>query len=800
MNVKFEENFNIENFDDNIKINEINQRIEITERIINYIKTLFEDFQSSSEELLDTILNQFSEKKSEDLKNFNNEYYDKMNKLYKKITRKEINYYYFEYEDFILIFTKIIKYYTQLNFSISFTDLPETFIMQISGNDEKLAILAEKNEYELQMKFYGLKYQYFSDLYTFKRKKYNLINNKEDNDNLNENFNPNLKKWIPLEFSLLDINNVLHWPPHTFYSEEKDDKFQRYEKNDDFHECNINFETDENCNKCSKFRNIDKIRIIYDSFDKIVKINYMIQKELIKFVMFKRNFIDYGEKLNIKNFVFASWNIFSNKSTMSFIQTIRNFYGEDMSYYFLWLTDLMRWLLIPIIISIFIYFFGYSFKDNKRISNEITLLLFSDLIIIWATIFQKNWEQKEIMFNYFWGTKSYKITDPDDELFIPDGKINLIFDYNFPLVNKIKKYIKMTIIYLVLIIMLLLTLLLVYLIFSFKSILLEKYPNKGSLISTLIATLNTFQIKSMYYGYWYAAYYLNLWQNHKKNIDKRNSLAIKLVLFEVLNCYMSIFYIAFLKRSTIFGKPIEKCYGFNGSDSCFEEMEIQLYVLFIWYFAFDFIEILMPIFYQSAKMVSLKKKFSERKIKDITTHSIEQQILCDTYDDMIYEYSEILVHFGFILLFNVAAPYTTICVFLLIYLEKFFDSYKIFFLERVNFINKSTGLGIYNKMTYCFIYIGIFLNGAILFFGDNNFFPEKSNQEKLVFYLVDSLFVFVICWIMQWNAFPIWFNYLSSIVDLYHKKYFQRDEKNLPHYSLLEKIKNIDNENKIKKL
>ena len=103
MNVKFEENFNIENFDDNIKINEINQRIEITERIINYIKTLFEDFQSSSEELLDTILNQFSEKKSEDLKNFNNEYYDKMNKLYKKITRKEINYYYFEYEDFIYI-------------------------------------------------------------------------------------------------------------------------------------------------------------------------------------------------------------------------------------------------------------------------------------------------------------------------------------------------------------------------------------------------------------------------------------------------------------------------------------------------------------------------------------------------------------------------------------------------------------------------------------------------------------------------------------------------------------------------
>ena len=105
MNVNFEENFDIENFNDNIKTNEINQRIEITERIINFIKTLFEDFQSSSEELLDTILNQFAEKKSEELKNLNNEYYDKMNTLYKKITRKDMNYYYFLYHLLNYIFS-----------------------------------------------------------------------------------------------------------------------------------------------------------------------------------------------------------------------------------------------------------------------------------------------------------------------------------------------------------------------------------------------------------------------------------------------------------------------------------------------------------------------------------------------------------------------------------------------------------------------------------------------------------------------------------------------------------------------
>jgi hypothetical protein len=97
-------------------------------------------------------------------------------------------------------------------------------------------------------------------------------------------------------------------------------------------------------------------------------------------------------------------------------------------------------------------------------------------------------------------------------------------------------------------------------------------------------------------------------------------------------------------------------------------------------------------------------------------------------------------------------------------------------------------------MTWCFIYIGIFLNGAILFFGDNSFFPDKNNEEKIVYYCIFCLVIYVFCWFLQWNAFPKWFSYLNDIVDLYHKKYFQREEKNLPHYSLLEKIKSVGDE------
>ena len=82
----------------------------------------------------------------------------------------------------------------------------------------------------------------------------------------------------------------------------KEEKYQRYEPNDDFHECNVNFDTDEICDKgCSKYRNIDKIRIIYNYVDQLLKIKYLTQVDVLNYIIIKRNNIDYQDKLTPQN-------------------------------------------------------------------------------------------------------------------------------------------------------------------------------------------------------------------------------------------------------------------------------------------------------------------------------------------------------------------------------------------------------------------------------------------------------------------------------------------------------------------
>ena len=92
------------------------------------------------------------------------------------------------------------------------------------------------------------------------------------------------KDWIPLKYYNVHVKNVLDFAPTKTYHRIKEEKYQRYEPNDDYHECNINFDSDEICDKgCSKYRNIDKIRIIYNYIDQLLKIKYLTQEGVLNY-------------------------------------------------------------------------------------------------------------------------------------------------------------------------------------------------------------------------------------------------------------------------------------------------------------------------------------------------------------------------------------------------------------------------------------------------------------------------------------------------------------------------------------
>ena len=209
----------------------------IIEGLLNHV---FEHFENASEDLLTDLLTKINEERILKMKMESLQSYEKINKIYQKILEKEEkeidNYSYLEYDDFVLIFARILKYFTGLDIQLSFTDLPNSFGLSIYGNEKQIDKLAEKNEYELQLKNYAMKYQKITEEVGKKSSGLtDIINNnqiREDNRNLlsnsnYENTNNYRNEWRPLKYSDLNTKIVLCFSPTEKYRSDKEKKFQR---------------------------------------------------------------------------------------------------------------------------------------------------------------------------------------------------------------------------------------------------------------------------------------------------------------------------------------------------------------------------------------------------------------------------------------------------------------------------------------------------------------------------------------------------------------------------------------------
>ena len=535
--------------------NKIEEEISIRNNYSNIIEGLlnhvFEHFENAPEDLLSDLLAKIREERMIKMRNEFPSEYEKINKIFEKILEMENkemeNYSYLEYDDFVLIFARILKYFTGLDIQLTFTDLPNSFALSIYGNEKQIDKLAEKKEYELQLKNYGYKYQKI--LEEANKKSPGLYSNEiltgneigDDNRQLLSNSNDNNlntygNEWIPLKYSDLREKNVLCFAPTEKYKSEKEEKFQRYFGGDEYHECNVTYDGDEICEcGCSKYRGIDKLRLIYDSIDTLVKMNYLRQENILNYILIKRNYIDYGDKLSIKNIVFKSWNIFNTGTQMDYIFTIRNFYNEEIAYYFLWITSLVKWLIIPAILGIIVNYSNKIMINPDGSHNHTILLLLSAFLALWGTAFLNYWDQKEKIFNYIWGTESFQRSEPDSEAFVPDGFVTLVFNRQFPYVSATKTICKQLVSYIVLFLMLTAIVIGVYIIFMLKVILIKKYPEQQTYIGILSALENTVLIAIMSSLYSMIAYKLNDWQNYRKDFQRMNALAVKFILYDLIN-------------------------------------------------------------------------------------------------------------------------------------------------------------------------------------------------------------------------------------------------------------------------
>lgn len=282
---------------------------------------------------------------------------------------------------------------------------------------------------------------------------------------------------------------------------------------------------------------------------------------------------------------------------------------------------------------------------------------------------------------------------------------------------------------------------------------------------------------------------LNTWENHRLEKQFRDALVYKMFGFQFINCYFTFFYLAFFRRhvGAIFGFD-DSC---GGGFECMVLLRTQLQVSLIINFVMGtFVEISRPLLKIAVRKLAScinnlrkRKKSStsvtpgtetdpereKRQRREINEKVRKRQPLTEAerakYDEdelvyevcaqlerpelksvekglppSFYEFNELAIQFGYIIMFSAAWPAAAAMALLNNLIEVRLDSVKVLKItRRVPASAQGKGIGAWRQVLGFLVYLGLATNLLIIAYTTDMFsryYPEISALEVLVIVVV----------------------------------------------------------------
>ena len=578
-----------------------------------------------------------------------------------------------------------------------------------------------------------------------------------------------------------------YYPTHCDFSRTLSPSFRRYDANDDYHICekckyiaNSDICKHLECSSC--FRQIDKERLICLNLSHIMNFNKIKNlcknndndKIFLDMIMIP-NYEGINERINNKEIIVNYLAPFETKEILKLDKTFRDIYGENVGFYFVWISHFIKWLfylsLIGMGMSLFTYF--VSENINKNIFLIINIIFIAS-IILWGNYYYVSWNGQESFYNYIWGMNDNILVQNSLYDFEENLKINveIIMGVKIPIEKQwVYTLINFFIFFCSLFLHALVIISNILIIstksheFSMKNKVLEKFFNKSWKYIVPVLCYLLREIFSFIDEKW-----VRWLVGHLKQLSKEIKRQIKLkmkIIFEFVNYFFNLYYIAFIK----------KYYGTCLNDDCHTELGNQLIIIIICDLIALIISIIIPSFYNIKKRAEIESKILDVAYEENSSNKYKYY----TRNKFLYKYMKTnyiktILYFGYMIQFGASAPMT----FMIILLSTIFNrivlgmSLKNIYYAQV--FEESIGINKLKKWIKIISFIGILSNLCCIFY-TNNYFYWLSNGRKLIYIALTENILLIIIKLFDYDSLPKWFYYKEKIDLTYLRKFGIRAKK-----------------------
>ncbi|NXK17492.1 ANO10 protein, partial [Arenaria interpres] len=359
------------------------------------------------------------------------------------------------------------------------------------------------------------------------------------------------------------------------------------------------------------------------------------------------------------------------------LDEIRCYFGETIALYFGFL-EYFTFALVPMaVIGIPYYVFAWEDYDKY--------VMFATFNLLWSTVILEVWKRICAIMTYRWGTLLMKrhFEEPRPGFHGVLG-INPVTGREEPVYSSIKRQIRIYLVSLPFVCLCLYFSLYVMMIyFDLEQWALDYHEANESNFSSLMlfvpSIIYAVVIEIMNRIYRYAAEFLTSWENHRLESSYQNHLILKVLVFNFLNCFASLFYIAFV----LFDMKLLR--------QSLATLLITSQILN------QFAESLLPYWLQKRHKKRMKKRMCS--LKTDTDLSLVEQVNLEkemgTYVGTFDDYLELFLQFGYVSLFSCVYPLAAVFAVLNNITEIYSDALKMCRVYKRPFAEPTANIGVW---------------------------------------------------------------------------------------------------------
>ncbi|DBA04010.1 TPA: hypothetical protein N0F65_009357 [Lagenidium giganteum] len=446
-----------------------------------------------------------------------------------------------------------------------------------------------------------------------------------------------------------------------------------------------------------------------------------------------------------------NWLVWGTSALSQPFDEIRDYFGVKVALYFLYLGHYTRWLAYAAVIGLIPGVLNFAFRGaEKREIFPFLSPIFGAFMTIWATTYLEQWKRWTARASFEWGTFDYQEEEHVRPEFKEDVKMVSPYDgtKGYLYQDPTKKLKRLAISWCVILFLICIVFGLVLGIFVLRYD-LTKGPNSmhfvilGHPVGPMVAAFaNVVQITIMTKIYNIVSIKLNDQENHRTQTEYENHFIIKTVIFQFVNNYAGLFYVAFIKSD------LEGCDG-----SCMHELEYLLaFVYCSRLIVGNFTEVLIPRFwavYGRYQLFGFAGLFREEEDQPTRSRAEEDLFLADygwrgTFDD----YTEMVLQFGFTTMFVVSFPFAPLLSLINNYFEIRLDAFRLLKETRRPRPQNVCNMGYWYQVLQAMSAISVCTNGGVIIF-TGDYFNTSQPQIRVWYFTIFVSVMFFFKYVLE---------------------------------------------------